>query len=236
MAKKSILLKLTGTIFIDAKTKEFTKTFIMPVIKQIKQLRDKYQFGIVIGGGDFFRGSRDNDKLGLRPAVAHTVGMIATAMNGLMLYDLLQKANIESTILCALDCPIAGNAISQQAIDNALAQNKIIIFSGGTGNPYVSTDTNAVIRAQQIEATELWKGSDIDGVYTDDPQKNKNASLLQKTSYQKAIEQNLKFMDQTALTLAKEGLITTRIFNIFSNNALVEVAKNKNFGSTINKG
>jgi len=233
MTKKSILLKLTGTIFIDHKTKEFAKPFIDQVIEQIKQLSQKYQLSIVIGGGNFFRGSRDNGTLQLRPTIAHTVGLIGTTMNGLILYDLLHNQKVESSLLCALACPIAGKPISQPIIDDALIQHKIIIFSGGTGNPYISTDTNAIIRAQQIGATELWKATDVDGVYTADPQKNRKARLIKKLTYHEAIKKDLQFMDQTALSLAKQTTITTRVFNIFSDNALLKVAKNKNFGSMI---
>jgi len=236
MVKKTILLKLTGTIFIDPKTEQFARTFIDPIVDQIKILSKQYQFGIVIGGGDFFRGSRDNDTLKLSLAIAHTIGMIGTTINGLMLYDLLHKKNIANTVLCAIDCPIAGNPITQEAIDNAIAKNKIIIFSGGTGNPYISTDTNAIIRAQQMGASEIWKATDVDGVYTADPHKNKKAQFLKKVSYADALKKDLQFMDRAALILAQEAKITTRMFNIFSKNVLLTVAKDKNFGTIINKG
>ena len=150
MKKKIILLKLTGTIFTDPKTKKMTRSFIDSIIEQLKQLSKSYQIGIVIGGGNFFRGSRDNDTLKLRPSIAHTIGMMGTAMNGLILYDLLEKEDIKTTLFCALNCHDAGKPISQQSIDNALTEKDILIFSGGTGNPYISTDTNAVIRAQEI--------------------------------------------------------------------------------------
>ena len=147
MSKKAILLKLTGEIFIDQTTGIFTRTLADRIADQIKQLSSTHIFGIVIGGGAFFRGSKDNDQLKLRPPVAHTVGILGTLMNGLMLYDILYSHKIKSSILCAIECPLAGEPLTQYALDNARADNQVIIFSGGTGNPYVSTDTAAIIRA-----------------------------------------------------------------------------------------
>lgn len=234
MKKKIILLKLTGTIFIDQKTQEPTRTFLDSIIEQIKELlHTKYQFGIVIGGGNFFRGSRDNDLLKLRPSIAHTIGMLGTTMNGLALYDLFKKEEISTALFCALDCPVAGKPISQEAIDSALTKKDVLIFSGGTGNPYISTDTNAVIRAQQIGAAELWKATDVDGIYSVDPKKNKNATFIMQQTYQDALKNNVQIMDQAALILAQEGNLMTRVFNIFEQDALLHAAKNKKFGSTL---
>ena len=231
MKKKIILLKLTGTIFIDQKTKLFTRNFIDSIVDQIKQLFDRYQFSIVIGGGNLFRGAQDNGDLQLRPAVAHTIGMIGTTMNGLVLYDLLQQKNVPSTLLCAFDCPLAGEPISQEKIDNAHAENKVIIFSGGTGNPYISTDTNAAIRARQIGALELWKATNVDGIYNVDPNKDPNAIIIAEQTYQDALKNNTHIMDQAALIIAQEGKITTRVFNAFNKNALLNASNNVNFGS-----
>jgi len=232
MSKKRILLKLTGAIFIDPETKKLTRTYADHVAQQIKSLREEYYFGIVIGGGSFFRGGRDNS-IGLRENIAHTVGMIATTMNGLMLYDILHQHKIDVCSVCGFEFPLGGRTISQQTIDQALQNNQTLVFSGGTGNPFVSTDTNAVIRAQQIGASEIWKASNIDGAYSADPKKTKNAQRFDTISIQEALDKKLNFMDHTALTMAKEASLPLRLFNIFDKDALIQTVKNKKYGTMI---
>ncbi len=233
MKKKIVLLKLTGTILIDPVTKSFTRVFIDKIIEQIKSLRSTYQFGIVIGGGNIFRGSRNNGELKLRNSIAHTVGMVGTTINGLILYDLFAQQQIPTSLFCSLDCPAAGQPISQPAIDKAIHEDNVLIFSGGTGNPSISTDTSAVIRAQQIGTHEIWKATDVDGVYSADPHTDTNAQLLKELHYQDIIKKNLHIMDQTAIILALEGNIKTRVFNSYDETALITASKDNNFGSTL---
>lgn len=233
MNKKIILIKLTGIIFKDAGTGALTRTHAQSLAEQLKKLSDQYHFCIVIGGGNFFRGNEHNKQLHIRTSVAHTAGMLGTMMNGLILYDILLSSQLPTTLLCAIECPLAGQPLCQQALDKALTLNNTIIISGGTGYPYVSTDTSAVIHSQQIQAHQLWKATNVDGVYSADPRKQPDTELLHTINYQQAIDAGLDFMDRSALILAQQAHLTMRVFNIFTPNALICAAQQESFGTTI---
>lgn len=234
MSKKRILLKLTGEIFLDAHGMPTSKN-VHSIIAQLKALSDHFQFGIVIGGGNFFRGSQHGARMGVRSSVGHQIGMLATMMNGLMLKDLIEQDNLSAELLCAMPSPEIGKPISQQTIHTSLKKGDILIFTGGTGNPFFTTDTTAVLRALQIQADEVWKGTSIDGVYSADPKKNPTAKKLKTITFKQAIEQQLGIMDLTAYAMAEQHDEPIRIFDIFSPDALLHAAHNPEFGSTITK-
>lgn len=231
--KKKILLKITGTVLIDQQTKELTVSLLTNLINQIKKLLATHQFGIVIGGGNFFRGTQQGSKLGITPSIAHMIGMLSTIMNGFIIKDIMEKHDLSSTHFCALYSPEIGTAITTQKIKSALRNNQMLIFTAGTGNPFFTTDTSAVLRALQMNADEIWKGTNVDGVYTADPRKNPNAQLIPFLSYKQALDKNLTIMDATAFTLANHYKQRIRIFNIFTPNALCRAAQDNTFGSTI---
>jgi len=234
MKKKRILLKLTGTIFASqTNDNAFSTEAITPIIEQIKELQKTHQFGIVIGGGNIFRGEQHGSKLGLSPSVGHQTGMLATIINGLLLKDLLDQQRIDTTLLSAIVCPQIANPISQDNIDHALKHGRIIIFAGGTGAPFFTNDTNAIVRGLQMEASQVWKGTDVEGIYSADPQTDKQATLIKKMTYSDAISQKLGIMDNTAIALAEKHTLLIRVFNIFTPNALIKAAEDKDFGSTI---
>ncbi len=233
MSKQAIALKITGELFLDPVTKQFTRRYADSLAIQIKQLSNTHTFGIVIGGGAFFRGNEHNKKLSLRPATAHTIGMIATTMSSLILYDIFNEQNIKSTLLCAFECSLIGKTISQQALDEAQSTDHVIIFGGGTGNPFVSTDTGAVIRAKQLGATQLWKATNVDGVYAADPRLDKTAKRFEQLSYQEVLDKKLQFMDLTAITLAQQEQLTMRIFSAFTQNTLINAAQNGQWGTVL---
>ncbi len=233
MSKKIILLKLTGIIFRDHVTGQLTRAYVEQLAEQIKKLATTHQFCIVVGGGNFFRGSEHNKFLHVRASIAHTAGMLATMMNGLILYDMLSSAAIPTTLLCAIDCPLAGQPLSQHALDRACSLDHTIVISGGTGYPYVSTDTSAVIHAQQVHADQLWKATDVDGVYSTDPKIQPGAELLTQINYQQVLDAGLGFMDRSALVLAQQAQLATRIFNVFLPQSLTRAAYEEKFGTTI---
>lgn len=229
--KKRILLKLTGEIFTTA-NKQFSRKTIDAVAAQLMQLNDCL-FGIVIGGGNFFRGNQQGKHLGATQATGHQVGMLATMMNGLLLKDLFQQKGLSCTLLSAIHCPQIAESISERAIEQAFKNNDIVIFTGGTGNPFFSTDTTAIIRGLQMNADEIWKGTKVDGIYTQDPKKYSAAQLIPCITHQEVIAQQLNVMDTTAFTLAQQHQQPIRIFNIFSEQALIQTAQNSAFGSLI---
>lgn len=231
--KKRILLKLTGEAFISTANNALNPTLVNDLFLQIKKLSNHYQFGLVIGGGNFFRGKQHGKTMGIRSPVGHQIGMLATLMNGLMVKDLLEQHGVIASLFSAITCPEMASSISQQAIENALLKDQVIIFAGGTGNPFFSTDTTAVLRSLQINANEIWKASHIDGVYSDDPNKDSHAILLKDITYQYALEHKLGIMDATAFTLAAENKQIIRVFSAFEPDALIKASENKDFGSII---
>lgn len=234
---ESILIKLSGELFNQNDSQSCEKFFncelIHDIVSQIKELHTKYNVGLVIGGGNFFRGAVECRSLKIKQSVADYVGMIATVMNGLLLQEFMQDSGLQSVVLSAIDMPQICLPLSQKNIDTALVDRKCIVFAGGSGNPFFTTDTNAVVRALQIGATQLWKATKVDFIYDSDPTINKSSNALQHVSYQEALDKKLKVMDATAFTLAQENALTLRVFNIFEKNALLRVAKEPNFGSTV---
>lgn len=233
MSKKRILLKLTGEIFFDQKRQMLSPSIAHSLIEQIKKLQKSHLFGIVVGGGNFFRGSQHGKMMGLRPATGHQIGMLGTMMNGLILKDLCEQQDIVAELFCAMPSPEVGKPVAQQTITSGLANQSILIFTGGTGNPFFTTDTTAILRALQMEASEVWKGTTVDGIYTADPVKVPTAKKLATVTYEKAITEKLGIMDLTAYAMAERYHVMVRVFDIFAPNALLEVAQNPQFGSII---
>lgn len=235
-SKKKILLKLTGKILGQCNDPESSclgTKYFKNLIEQINLIKHNYSISIVIGGGNIIRGADQSLTSDVSPAVGHQAGMLATVINGLILKDILEKNKIETELLSSIVCPQICKAVSQENINNALENDKVIIFTGGTGAPFFTTDTNMIIRALQVGADEVWKCTNIDGVYSCDPKKDKNAKIIKELKYAQAISQNLGIMDITALILAEKHNIIVRVFNVFEDNALVKAASDKNFGSTI---
>ncbi len=227
--RKTILIKLTGEIFASDEKQE--PAIVHQVVDQIARLDHDYQIGIVIGGGNYFRGGKQGAQLGLQPWYAHTIGMFATVLNGLALANLLENKKLSTALFCPLECPQAGQPITPESVGRALTQKRCLIFSGGTGNPFFTTDTNAILRALEIGADTVWKAGPADGVYDSDPKINRSARLLPDVTYAKALELKLQIMDMSALALAADNNIKIRVFNVFEADSLMKAAKDPHFGS-----
>jgi len=223
---QTLLIKISGELFSDSEQ-------IKSVITQTKTLCLKHKVGIVVGGGNFFRGSKDGGRIGLQKSSAHEIGMLSTIVNGIVLKDFLLQESVSCQILSAFSCPEIASSINQNSIKNSFEENNCVIFVGGTGNPFFTTDTNAVLRAIQIGAKQVWKGTKVDGVYESDPLIEKNSKFYSEISYSQVLEKGLKVIDKTAVTLAQENEIEIRVFNIFEKNALLKAQKDPGFGSTI---
>jgi uridylate kinase len=232
-SKKRVLLKVTGEVFLNTDNKELSATHFNKLIPQLHTLRTTHQFGIVIGGGNIFRGSSQGKILGIHAAAAHQAGMLATMMNGIFIKNLFDQQGINSLIFCAMPCPEVGVSIAQQELDNALDNNILPIFTGGTGNPFFTTDTNAVLRSLQMNAQVIWKATNVGGVYTSDPRQHCDAQHLPRLTYQQALQMELQIMDQAAFAMAQQHKQKIRVFNVFSKDALIQAAHDEHFGSTI---
>ena len=229
---KKVLLKLSGELLTTDNT-GINKSLVEGIAHQIKTLQNNYFFSIVIGGGNFFRGGRQAEQFGISRSSADTVGMLATLMNGVILRDLFASYDVKTKLLSALPAPTVAQHVSQQAIDAAQEEKCCIIFAGGTGMPYFSTDTNAVVRALQLGANWMWKATNVNYVYSADPNKDTSSKPLEKLSYDDILTQNLEVMDKTAVILAQHHKLPIRVFNLFETNALLQAANDGNFGSTI---
>ena len=230
---ETILLKLSGELFSKEILYEQKAAIIKDIVNQIKELKKECNIGIVVGAGNLFRGSQQGNDMNIDLRAAHTIGMLSTITNGLILQDFLKKEKVESVLFSAINCPEVAHIIRQSKINKSLQKNQILIFTGGTGNPFFTTDTNAVLRSLQINANELWKATKVDGVYDADPIKNKDAKKIETISYKEVIEKKLQVMDLTAITLAEENRVKIRVFNLFEKDALIKANKDSSFGSYI---
>lgn len=211
---KKILLKLSGESFKGSRDFGFdgpTINFLADEIAGVHSLR--VEIGIVIGGGNIFRGGK-NDLPEINRAVADYIGMTATVINALILQAVLEKRGIETHIMSAIE---SGRIIEFFNIADAvghLRKGNIMIFAGGTGNPFFTTDSAAILRAIEIEANVVLKGTNVEGVYSADPKTCPNACFYHSLSFDEVIHKNLKVMDLTAFTMAQENNIPIIVFNI----------------------
>ena len=202
--------------------------------KDIKSIVDQEcQIAIVIGGGNIYRGIQ-SEKSGFDRVQGDHMGMLATIINGMALQSALESLNIETRLQTAIRMEqIAEPYIRRRAIRH-LEKNRVVIFGGGTGNPYFTTDTAAALRAVEIEADTILKGTRVDGVYSADPEKDKNATKFETITFDEAYNLDLKIMDLTAFTLCKENKLPINVFNMNTKGNLLKVCEGKKVGTLIN--
>jgi len=230
---KRILLKLSGEALMGDLDFGVDPLFIKNLAKEIKQVYELgVQIAIVIGGGNIFRGVQGKS-LGLDRATADYMGMLATVMNALALQDTLEKEDVPTRVMSAIEMrQIAEPYIRRRAIRH-LEKGRIVIFAAGTGSPFFTTDTTGALRAAEIKADVLLKATKVDGIYDKDPNKYSDAKLLKEVSYLEALEKDLRVMDHTALTLCKENNLPIIVFNIKQENALKDIVEGKSVGSIV---
>ena len=234
MKYKRVLLKLSGEALmgnqkygIDSNTLSSYALEIQSIVKQ------GYELAIVIGGGNIYRGIQSEES-GFDRVQGDHMGMLATIINGMALQSALSSLNIETRLQTAIRMEqIAEPYIRRRAIRH-LQKNRVVIFGGGTGNPYFSTDTAAALRAVEIEADIILKGTRVDGVYSADPEKDKNAIKYDLISFDKAYDLELKIMDLTAFTLCKENKLPINVFNMNIKGNLQKVCNGETVGTLIN--
>lgn len=235
MVKKRLLIKLTGNFleFNDQQPTHLNERLFNLAV-QLKELNTQgFEIALLVGGGNIFRGSQHGKRLSITPSRGHTVGMLATVINGIILADLLAQQGIKTTLLSAFPVPGVVRTVSAENCSHAFEQHNIIIFAGGIGTAFFSTDTAAIVRALEIQALSVWKATSVPGVFDKDPFAHTDARLLRNLTHKYALEHELNIMDHTALVLAKQHNITIRVFDIFTFNALLMAAHDQNFGSTI---
>ena len=233
MLYKRILLKLSGESLADEKKLGISKPKIDHYVSEIKSLvSKKIQLSIVIGGGNIFRGL-DAKKQNLDPTQGDYMGMLATVINGLALQTALEKENIKTRVLSAIEMnKVAEPYIRRKAVRH-LEKGRVVIFVAGTGNPYFTTDTAASLRALEIDANIIIKGTRVDGVYTSDPEVDKNATMIDKISFDEVYEKKLQIMDMTAFTLCRENKLPIVVLNINESGNLLKFVEGSQIGTII---
>ncbi len=212
---RRVLLKLSGEALMGVSRHGIDSGALTQISTEIKKAYQKgVQLAIVIGGGNIWRGAQDRGSA-IDRVTADYMGMLATIMNALALQDSLESMGIQTRVQTAIEIPKLSEAYIRRRAVRHLEKKRIVIFAGGTGNPYFTTDTAAALRAVEIEADIVLKATKVDGVYTDDPKRNKSAKLMKSATFMEAIAKRLRVMDSTALTLCMENRMPVVVFNLF---------------------
>lgn len=228
---KRLLLKLSGEALAGDKKTGFDDDVIVGVAKQVKQLTEEgYEIAIVIGGGNFWRGrsSKRIDRV-----KADQIGMLATVMNCIYVSDIFRSEGMLTSVLTPMEIGGMTKLYSKDRCSKYFSKNIVIFFGGGTGNPYFSTDTAAVLRAIEIEADSLLLAKAVDGVYDSDPKENPDAKKFDKLSIDEVVARQLKVVDGTASVMAQENHMPMIVFGLAEENSIIHAAHGETSGTVI---
>lgn len=230
---KRILLKLSGEYVGGKRGEGFDFDVIKSLTEQVCAVHDLgVDVAIVLGGGNFFRGTRNIPMVMDRVSADH-IGMLSTIMNGLCLKESLVSMKRDARVLTGLPAPTVAELFNKSKALKYLDQNEVLILAGGTGNPFFSTDTAAVLRGLEIEADIVIKGTKVDGVYDKDPVKDKTAKKYERLTYTEILEKDLKVMDATAIALCRENKFPLCVLSISQQNDLIDFIKGKEIGTLV---
>ena len=234
MSYNRILLKLSGEALLGERNHGVDPKRILAYSKEIKEIVDAgIELAIVIGGGNIFRGVSGASN-GIDRVQADYMGMLATVINGLALQSSLEELNVQTRLQTAVKIEAVAEPYIKRKAVRHLEKKRVVIFSAGTGNPFFTTDSAAVLRAIEINADAILKGTRVDGIYNIDPEKNKDAVKFKKLTYDEAIIKKLKIMDSTAFTLSQENNLPIIVFNMNKPGNLKKIIEGKDIGTTVN--
>jgi uridylate kinase len=235
-AYKRIVLKLSGEALQGEKAHGIDHAVLISIARQIKEIRNlKVDVAVVLGAGNIFRGQENTGSRGLDMdrSVADYMGMLATVINGLALQDVLEKTGVPTRVMTAINMErIAEPYIRRRAIRH-LEKGRVVIFVAGTGNPYFTTDTAAALRAMEINADAILKGTQVGGVYSADPLKVKSAKKFSKLKYIEVLKKGLKVMDATAVSLCMDNSLPIVVFNLNRAGNIKRVVLGENIGTIV---
>ena len=228
-----ILLKISGEVLAGERSFGIDPHLTQKISKKIRAIHSLgIQIGIVIGGGNIFRGISVSAK-GMDRVAADYLGMMATIMNSVALQSELEKLDCDTRVMSALSVTQLAEPYIRRRATRHLEKNRIVIFAGGTGNPYFTTDTAAALRGIEINADLIIKGTKVDGIYSSDPMKNKDASKFENLTFKEVIDKELRVMDMTAFTLCRENNIPIAVVDINEESTLLDLINNKNVGTIV---
>jgi uridylate kinase len=230
---KRILLKISGEALMGDAGYGIHPEAVATVADEIREIHSMgVCTSLVVGGGNIFRGIEAGDK-GLDRVTADHMGMLATVINGLALQDALEKKGIPTRLMTAIGMQALAEPYIRRRAWRHLEKGRVVIFAAGTGNPYFTTDSAAALRAIEVKAELLLKATKVDGVYSADPKKDPGAKLYESLSYMQALEEGLKVMDATAISLCMENAIPIRIFNLFQPGNIRRIVLGEAVGSIV---
>jgi|TARA_R110002051_G_scaffold186206_1_gene255528 uridylate kinase len=234
MHYKRILLKLSGEALMGEKQYGIDSNRLNEYAEEIKEVVDKgIEVAIVIGGGNIFRGLA-GAATGMDRVQGDHMGMLATVINGLALQSALEMTGVQTRLQSAIKINEVAEPFIRRRAMRHLEKGRVVIFGGGTGNPYFTTDSAAVLRAIEIEADVILKGTRVDGIYTADPEKDKNATKFDSISFQEVLTKGLKVMDTTAFTLSQENELPIVVFDMNKKGNLLKIVDGQTIGTTVN--
>ena len=233
LAYPRVLLKLSGEALAGEKGFGFDFDSIRKFAQQVKAISDLgAQIGLVIGGGNIVRGSQIS-KMGMDRVSADYMGMLGTVINALAFQDVLEREGLDTRVMTAIRMETIAEPYIRRRAQRHLEKGRCVIFAAGTGNPYVSTDTAAVLRAIQIKANLIIKATSVDGVYSADPKQDPTATKFDRISYKDVMQQELKVMDQTAITLCKENALPLIVLNIHTPGIVAQALRGEPVGTLV---
>ncbi len=226
-----ILLKLSGEALAGEKKTGFDEETVRKVALQVKTLtEDGFQIGIVIGGGNFWRGRTSEN---IDRTKADQIGMLATVMNCIYVSEIFRSVGMRTDIMTPFECGSFTKLFSKDRANKYFEQGRVVFFAGGTGHPYFSTDTGVVLRAVEVEADVILLAKSIDGVYDDDPNKNPAARKYDQVSIDEVIAKNLQVVDMTASILARDNKMPMWVFGLNEENSIVNTLKGRFNGTKV---
>jgi len=235
LSYKRFLVKFSGESVAGKEGIGIDPKILDEMAASIKACKDLgAQISVVIGGGNLFRGEKLS-KAGMDRVAGDHMGMLATVMNGIALRDALERANIKTRLMSAISMSGLVEHYDRRRAIQLLKDGYVVIFTAGTGNPFFTTDTAACLRAIETQSQIMLKATRVDGVYSEDPEKNDNAIFYEKITFNKAIGENLKVMDATALTLARDHSLPIKVFNINTKDSLKSIILGEKIGTLINE-
>lgn len=234
MKYKRILLKLSGEALMGTRQYGIDPNRLSEYAQDIKQITNLgVEVAIVIGGGNIFRGVAGASK-GMDRVQGDYMGMLATVINGLALQSALEDADVPTRLQSAIKINEVAEPFIRRKAMRHLEKGRVVIFGGGTGNPYFTTDSAAVLRAIEIEADVILKGTRVDGIYNTDPEKDSAAIKFDTITFDDVLRKGLKVMDTTAFTLSQENKLPIIVFDMNKNGNLLKVVSGENIGTTVN--
>ena len=233
MKYNRILLKLSGEALMGDQNYGIDSNRLSDYAKEIKQIVDQgIQVAVVIGGGNIYRGIQ-SEGAGFDRVQGDYMGMLATIINGMALQSALESLEVQTRLLTAIRMEQVAEPFIRRKATRHLNKGRVVIFGGGTGNPYFTTDTAATLRAIEIEADVILKGTRVDGIFTAEPEKDSTATMYETISFDEVFQKELNVMDLTAFTLCKENNLPIKVFNMNTEGNLQKICNGENIGTLV---